>query len=72
MVKFQHSVFALPFALIGAFLAENKIPSLNKIFWILIATVSARNIAMAFNRLVDKDIDAKNPRTKDRALPKRK
>jgi len=70
MVKFQHSIFALPFAFIGAFLAENKIPKINKLFWILTATVAARNVAMAFNRLVDKDIDAKNPRTKHRALPK--
>ncbi|HDD44739.1 MAG TPA: 4-hydroxybenzoate octaprenyltransferase [Candidatus Desulfofervidus auxilii] len=70
MIKFEHSIFALPFAFIGAFLAQKGIPPLEKCFWILIAMVSIRSAAMAFNRVVDMDIDAKNPRTKDRALPK--
>ncbi|RKZ24593.1 4-hydroxybenzoate octaprenyltransferase [bacterium] len=70
MIKFSHSVFALPFALAGATLAGEQVP-LNawKIFWIVLAMVGARNAAMGFNRLVDKKIDAANPRTKDRHLP---
>jgi len=70
MIKFEHSIFALPFVYIGAFLAQRGFPPWDKLFWILVAVVSARSVAMAFNRLVDKDIDAQNPRTKDRTLPK--
>jgi len=70
MIKFEHSIFALPFVYIGAFLAQRNLPPWDKLFWILIAVVSARSVAMAFNRLVDMNIDAQNPRTKNRALPK--
>ncbi|MDL1970395.1 MAG: putative 4-hydroxybenzoate polyprenyltransferase [Candidatus Desulfofervidaceae bacterium] len=70
MIKFEHSIFALPFAFIGAFLAQGGMPPWDKILWILVAMVSARSAAMAFNRLVDKEIDARNPRTKNRHLPR--
>lgn len=70
MIKFPHTVFALPFAFMGAILAEKKIPSLDKIFWITVAMVGARSAAMSFNRLADWRFDALNPRTKERALPK--
>lgn len=69
MIKFEHSIFAIPFALLAAFLAAEGIPSLLKIFWILIAMVGARSAAMSFNRLVDARFDAQNPRTQNRALP---
>src|SRR6195256_4558443 len=73
MIKFEHSVFALPFALTGALLAfrNSGYPSGMgwKLFWIVIAMVGARSAAMAFNRLVDSDIDGRNPRTKMRHLP---
>lgn len=73
MIKFEHSVFALPFALTGALLAfrDAGYPSgvSWKLFWIVIAMVGARSAAMAFNRLVDSDIDGRNPRTKMRHLP---
>lgn len=70
MIKFQHSIFALPFAYLGAFLAEKKIPNFMIILWITIAMVGARSFAMALNRLIDIDIDRRNPRTANRALPK--
>lgn len=70
MIKFSHTVFALPFAFMGAILAARGIPSLEKIFWILIAMIGARSAAMFLNRLIDWRIDALNPRTKDRAIPK--
>lgn len=70
MIKFPHTIFALPFAFMGAILAEKKIPSLDKIFWITIAMVGARSAAMSFNRLADWRFDALNPRTKERALPR--
>ncbi len=70
MIKFPHTIFALPFAFMGAILAEKKIPSLDKIFWITVAMVGARSAAMSFNRLADWRFDALNPRTKERALPK--
>lgn len=70
MIKFQHSIFALPFAYLGAFLAERKIPSFGTLFWITIAMVGARSFAMAVNRVIDREIDRRNPRTADRALPK--
>lgn len=70
MIKFSHTIFALPFALTSAFIASNGLPEFRKFFWIIVAMVSARTGAMSFNRLVDMHIDAKNPRTKDRPLPK--
>lgn len=72
LIKFEHSIFALPFALSGAILASNSFPDLSKIFWIILAMVSARSLAMALNRVIDKDIDAKNPRTNVRELPQGK
>ncbi len=69
MIKIQHTIFALPFAFLGAFTAAGGVPTLREIFWILVAMVGARSAAMAFNRLVDADIDSKNPRTAGRALP---
>ncbi len=70
MIKFQHSIFALPFAYLGAFLAEKRVPSLAALFWITVAMVGARSFAMAVNRIIDKEIDRRNPRTANRALPK--
>jgi 4-hydroxybenzoate polyprenyltransferase len=70
MIKFSHSIFALPFALSGAILASREQPlSIDKIFWILVAMIGARSAAMGFNRLVDHKFDAANPRTTDRHLP---
>ena len=69
MIKFEHSIFAIPFALLAAFLAAEGIPSLFKIFWILIAMIGARSAAMSFNRLADAPFDAQNQRTRNRALP---
>lgn len=68
MIKFEHSIFALPFAFMGAFLAARGVPDLAACGWILLAMVSARSAAMAFNRLVDAGYDATNPRTRMRAL----
>ncbi|HEY5609828.1 MAG TPA: UbiA family prenyltransferase, partial [Thermoanaerobaculia bacterium] len=69
MIKFQHTLFALPFAFLAAFTAANGVPKGWTIVWILCAMVGARSAAMAFNRLVDAHIDAANPRTETRALP---
>ena len=69
MIKIEHTVFALPFAFMGAFLAARGLPPADKAAWILLAMVGARSAAMAFNRLVDLPFDAKNPRTASRALP---
>ena len=69
MIKFEHTVFALPFALLSAILAAGGWPEAPKLFWIVMAMVGARSAAMAFNRLADQKIDAENPRTKMRALP---
>jgi 4-hydroxybenzoate polyprenyltransferase len=69
MIKWEHSVFALPFALAGAMLAAGGLPSAAKLGWIVVAMVSARSAAMAFNRVADAAIDAGNPRTRTRALP---
>lgn len=69
MIKWEHSIFALPFALCGAMLAANGLPSLHQLVWIIVAMVAARSAAMAFNRLADAAIDAANPRTRTRALP---
>jgi len=70
MIKFEHTIFALPFAYLGAFLAAKGPPDLWTSLWVLVAMVGARTAAMTFNRIVDIPFDAKNPRTKDRALPK--
>jgi len=69
MIKWEHSIFALPFALCGAMLAASGLPTVHQLFWIVIAMLVARSAAMAFNRLVDATIDAANPRTRTRALP---
>jgi len=69
MIKWEHSIFALPFALSGAMLAAGGWPPLVKLGWIVVCMVSARSAAMAFNRLVDARLDAENPRTKLRAIP---
>src|SRR5438309_9016649 len=69
MIKWEHSVFALPFALCGAMLAARGLPTVHQLAWIIVAMVAARSAAMAFNRLADAAIDAANPRTQTRALP---
>jgi 4-hydroxybenzoate polyprenyltransferase len=70
MIKFEHTLFALPFALIGALLARKGLPTLWQTVWILGAMVGARSSAMAFNRMADLHLDKLNPRTRDRALPR--
>ena len=70
MIKIEHTVFALPFAFMGAFLAARGWPSSGQVFWILVAMVGIRSAAMAFNRLVDAKIDAANQRTRDREIPR--
>jgi 4-hydroxybenzoate polyprenyltransferase len=69
MIKWEHSVFALPFALCGAMLAARGLPRPWQLLWITVAMVAARSAAMAFNRLADAQLDAANPRTRGRALP---
>jgi 4-hydroxybenzoate polyprenyltransferase len=69
MIKWEHSIFALPFALCGAMLAAGGLPAWHQLAWIIVAMVSARSAAMAFNRLADASIDGANPRTSIRALP---
>src|SRR5678816_448988 len=69
MIKIEHTLFALPFALLGAVLAARGFPSVRVVIWILVAMVGARSAAMAFNRLVDAGFDASNPRTRIRAIP---
>jgi 4-hydroxybenzoate polyprenyltransferase len=69
LVKIEHTVFALPFAYIGALLCRNDIPSAHDLVWITLAMVGARSLAMSINRLVDAEIDARNPRTATRELP---
>jgi 4-hydroxybenzoate polyprenyltransferase len=68
LVKIEHTVFALPFAYVGAFLAVGAVPSAHDLFWITVAMVGARSLAMALNRLVDAELDARNPRTASREL----
>ncbi|HZD55019.1 MAG TPA: UbiA-like polyprenyltransferase [Candidatus Aquicultoraceae bacterium] len=70
MIKVAHTVFALPFALMGAFLAAGGTPSARTVFYVVLAMVGGRSAAMGFNRLVDAEIDARNPRTRGRAIPK--
>jgi 4-hydroxybenzoate polyprenyltransferase len=69
MIKWEHSIFALPFALTAALLAAHGVPGWRTLGWILVAMVTARSCAMAFNRWADADLDAANPRTKTRAIP---
>ena len=69
MIKFAHTIFALPFAFTGALLAAGGFPSVRQSFWIILAMVGARTAAMAMNRLIDAEIDARNPRTAVRAIP---
>ena len=69
MIKWEHSIFALPFALTGAMLAAHGLPSWRALAWIIVCMITARSAAMAFNRLVDAEIDAANARTAMRAIP---
>ncbi len=69
MIKWEHSIFALPFALTAVLLAANGLPGWRTVAWILVAMVAARSCAMAFNRWADADLDAANPRTSNRAIP---
>jgi 4-hydroxybenzoate polyprenyltransferase len=69
LVKFEHTVFALPFAFVGAVLSVGKVPSAATLGWVTLAMVGARSLAMALNRLIDAEIDARNPRTAAREIP---
>jgi len=69
MIKFEHSIFALPFALVGAMLAVRGWPTWRQFVWLIVAMVGARSAAMTFNRIADLKFDALNPRTRTRALP---
>ncbi len=69
LVKFEHTIFALPFAYVGAFLAVDAVPSAHDLLWITVAMVGARSLAMGLNRLIDAGLDARNPRTSRRELP---
>jgi 4-hydroxybenzoate polyprenyltransferase len=69
MIKFKLTIFAMPFAFMGAFLAAEGVPGLRIFFWIIMAMAGARTCAMGFNRIVDRKYDAENPRTADRAIP---
>ncbi len=70
MIKFEHTVFALPFAYVGALLSQQRLPSLHDLIFITLAMIGARTAAMSLNRLIDRRIDAANPRTAGRALPR--
>jgi 4-hydroxybenzoate polyprenyltransferase len=70
LVKLEHTIFALPFAYVGAFLAVDGVPSAHDLVWITVAMVGARSLAMGLNRLIDAGIDARNPRTAGRELPR--
>lgn len=70
LVKFEHTIFALPFAYLGMVLAANGLPTLHQFVWITVAMASARTVAMSLNRLIDREFDARNPRTMNRALPR--
>ena len=69
MIKIEHTLFALPFAFLGAMLAANGVPTARQVLWIVVAMVGARSAAMAFNRIADSKFDARNPRTASRAIP---
>ena len=69
MIKIEHTLFALPFAFLGAVLAAGGLPTWRQALWVTLAMVGARSCAMAFNRIVDRDFDAANPRTRARAIP---
>jgi 4-hydroxybenzoate polyprenyltransferase len=69
LVKLEHTVFALPFAYVGAFLAWDDVPRARDLLWITVAMVGARTLAMGLNRLIDAELDARNPRTAGRELP---
>lgn len=69
MIKFSHSIFALPFAFTGAIMAASGLPPVRDVFWIIVAMAGARSGAMGFNRIIDREIDARNPRTTNRELP---
>ncbi|HEY2326255.1 MAG TPA: UbiA-like polyprenyltransferase [Gaiellaceae bacterium] len=69
LIKIEHTVFALPFAYVGGLLAVNGVPSAHDLFWITVAMIGARSLAMALNRLIDAKIDAANPRTAGREIP---
>jgi 4-hydroxybenzoate polyprenyltransferase len=69
LVKFEHTIFALPFAYVGAFLAVDGVPTAHDLLWITVAMVGARSLAMGLNRLIDAGLDARNPRTARRELP---
>ena len=68
-IKFEHSVFALPFAILAAFISSGGVPDWSVFLWVLLAMVGMRTFGMAANRLIDAEIDARNPRTADRAIP---
>ena len=70
LVKFEHTVFALPFAYVGALLAVDAVPSARVLLWVTVAMVGARSLAMALNRLIDAELDARNPRTAGREIPR--
>lgn len=70
MIRFEHTIFALPFAFVGALLVEKQIPAGSDIIWITLAMVGARTAAMSLNRIIDRQIDVQNPRTAGRALPR--
>src|SRR5687768_12348799 len=69
MIKFEHTLFALPFAFLGAILAADGLPTVYQLVWITVAMVGARSAALTFNRIIDLDFDAANPRTANRELP---
>jgi 4-hydroxybenzoate polyprenyltransferase len=68
-IKFSHTLFALPFAIMSAFLAAGGVPRAGQLFWILMCMVGARSAAMSFNRIADARLDAMNPRTSNRPIP---
>ena len=68
MIKFEHTIFALPFAYLGMLLAAQGLPDWDQFLWITIAMAAARTLAMGFNRIADRAIDARNPRTAERPL----
>jgi 4-hydroxybenzoate polyprenyltransferase len=70
LIKLEHTVFALPFALSGFILATNGLPQIDKLLWTIVAFTGARAAAMSLNRVIDAEIDARNPRTKERSIPK--